>query len=407
MLQVKLPAGEIEIGMYVANLDRPWLGTPFPFQGFMVKDSGQIHKLREICQFVFVDTEKGRIPRTAERGAGDAPLPVGVRAAPLPRPQVAYNDESTLSEEFTMAKQIRGALIAAVDDLFTSVATGTRPDFGSVTETVRDMERCVLRNPDAFMLLNKIRQDDNYTYRHAIQCSAYSIAFGRQLGLPTDQIHELALGALLFDIGKSKLPQRLLEQTSLNLVEFEVVKMHVKHSVDILSGSPAISPRTLAMVMTHHERFDGSGYMTGLAGGDIPLFGRIAGIVDYFDAVTSKRPYAPSVSLHEAIKTLYNYRNTLFQDELIEIFIQALGVYPVGTLVELSNGEVGFVEGQNRTRRLRPRVLVIRNEHAEELSQPVVRDLFLESEDPDSNPLHIRKCLEPGTYGICPNDYYV
>ena len=120
-----------------------------------------------------------------------------------------------------------------------------------------------------------------------------------------------------------------------------------------------------------------------------------------------KRPYAPSVSLHEAIKTLYNYRNTLFQDELIEIFIQALGVYPVGTLVELSNGEVGFVEGQNRTRRLRPRVLVIRNEHAEELSQPVVRDLFLESEDPDSNPLHIRKCLDPGTYGICPNDYYV
>ena len=120
-----------------------------------------------------------------------------------------------------------------------------------------------------------------------------------------------------------------------------------------------------------------------------------------------KRPYAPSVSLHEAIKTLYNYRNTLFQDELIEIFIQALGVYPVGTLVELSNGEVGIIVGQNRARRLRPRILIVLDRKKAEMTTPPTRDLMTEIEDDDGQALHIQKCLESGTYNVHPDDYYL
>ncbi|MSR14300.1 MAG: hypothetical protein EXR86_06970 [Gammaproteobacteria bacterium] len=189
--------------------------------------------------------------------------------------------------------------------------------------------------------------------------------------------------------------------------EFAVIKMHVGHSLDLLDGCPGITPQSIAMIATHHERFDGTGYPKRLKGGEIPLFGRMAGIVDFFDAVTSTRPHAPSISPHDAIKSLYRYRNTLFQDELIEQFIQTLGVYPVGTLVELSNGEVGIIIGQNRARRLRPRILVVLDHAKAELTTPYKRDLMTENEDDEGQALHIQKCLEPGTHNVHPDDYYL
>ncbi len=407
MLQIKLPAHQVGKGMYVAKLDRPWTETPFPFQGFVVEQEVQLRKLREYCQFVYIDTEKGVVPPTTTLG-GPAPLPPGVPAAPLPRPQVEYVKETALNDEIHVAKQVRTAVVSAITEVFTHAAAGHKPDFDTVDRTVTEMERSILRNPDAFLLLNKIRKEDSYTYGHSIQCTAYAIAFGRQLGLPPEQIHELALGALLFDVGKSKIPKRLLDKPgSLLPPEFEVVKMHVAHGVDLLQQSSGIAPRTLSLVATHHERFDGSGYPRGLKGGDIPLFGRMAGIIDFFDAITSHRPYAPSTSPHEAIKSLYNFRNTLFQDELIEQFIQTLGVYPIGTLVELSNGEVGIVVGQNRARRLRPQVLIVLNPDKIEYSEPWTRDLMVEDEDEAGIALHIQRSLEPGTYNVHPSDFYL
>jgi HD-GYP domain-containing protein (c-di-GMP phosphodiesterase class II) len=406
MLEIKLPTSQVGKGMYVARLDRPWTETPFPFQGFKIDQDIQIRKLREYCQHVYIDADKGVVPTITEMG-GPAPLPPGVAPVPLPRPQVIYQHESQLNDEIQVAKEVRTAVARAVDEVFSTAASGQRPDLETISGTVSDMERSMLRNPDAFLLLNKMRRQDSYTYSHSIHCGAYAIAFGRQLGLPPAQIHELALGAMLFDLGKIKLPKGLLEKRGdLVATEFAVIKMHVKHSLDLLQDCPGISPQTIAMIATHHERFDGSGYPKGIRGGEIPLFGRMAGIVDFFDAVTSVRPHAPNTSPHEAIKSLYRYRNTLFQDELIEQFIQTLGVYPVGTLVELSNGEVGIIVGQNRARRLRPRVLVVLDSDKTELTTPPVRDLMLEEEDAEQ-PLYIQKCLEPGTYNVHPDDYYL
>lgn len=407
MIEIRLPTDQIGKGMYVAKLDRPWTETPFPFQGFLVEQEVQIRKLREYCRHVYIDADKGAVPRISDLGA-PAPLPPGVPAAPLPKPVVEYQKETALNDELHVAKQVRSAVVSAVTDVFRGAASGHPPDFELVNHTVSEMERSILRNPDAFLLLNRIRREDSYTYGHSIQCSAYAIAFGRQLGLPPDQIHELALGALLFDIGKCRVPRQLLEKKSaLAPLEYELVKLHVPQGLRILAGSAGIAPRTLSMVGTHHERFDGSGYPKGLKGGDIPLFGRMAAIIDFFDAVTSDRPHAPSTTPHEAIKSLYNFRNTLFQDELIEQFIQTLGVYPIGTLVELSNGEVGIIVGQNRARRLRPQVLVVMNPEKIDYAEPWTRDLMHEEEDEAGVTLYIQRCLAAGTYGIHPHDFYL
>ena len=405
MLQVKIASHQVAKGMYVSNLDRPWIETPFPFQGFLVQKESEIRHLQDYCAHVFIDIEKGDAPPSSDLGKA-APLPSNIPPAPLPTPAVRYENKTKVEDELKIAEEVQAAVTEKVVDFMDDVRSGKTPNLSAVKQTVRQMEQSILRNPDAFMWLRQLKKKDAYSYTHCIDCSALAVAFGRQLGLPGDQIHDLAIGALLFDVGKSKVPQNILAKPGkLNEAEFTIVKMHVEYSLGIIDNDPEISERSRELIASHHEKFDGSGYPKGLAGGDIPLLGRIAAIVDFYDAVTSDRPYSPAMSPHDAIKYLYKYRNTAYQDELIEQFIQTLGAYPVGTLVELSGGEVGIVIGQNEVRRLLPKVIVILDKDKNMIGDPKIKDLMLEADSDEMET--IRRSLEPGSFGIEPDDFYL
>jgi HD-GYP domain-containing protein (c-di-GMP phosphodiesterase class II) len=153
------------------------------------------------------------------------------------------------------------------------------------------------------------------------------------------------------------------------------------------------------MVAHHHERYDGSGYPNGLEQDAIPTFARIAAIVDTYDAITTKRSYAAAISPSDAIKLLYKSRDEDFQAELVEAFIQAIGIYPAGTLVELSSGEVGVVVAEYRARRLRPTVMVLLDANKDTLVESRIVDLHEEAAD-DPQSLTIKKSLKPEAYGI-------
>ena len=405
MLQVKIAAHQVAKGMYVANLDRPWIETPFPFQGFLVQRESEIRHIQDFCAHVFIDVEKGDAPPSSDMGKA-APLAANIPPAPLPTPAVRYENETKVEDELKIAEEVQTAVTERVVEFIDEVRSGKSPNLTAVKQTVRQMEQSIIRNPDAFMWLRQLKKKDAYSYTHCIDCSALAVAFGRQLGLPADQIHDLAIGALLFDVGKGKVPQNLLAKAGkLTESEFTIVKMHVEYSLGIVDSDSEISPRSRELIATHHEKFDGSGYPKGLAGGDIPLLGRVAAIVDFYDAVTSDRPYSPAMSPHDAIKYLYKYRNTHYQDELIEQFIQTLGAYPVGTLVELSSGEVGIVIGQNQVRRLLPKVIVILDSNKKMNADPQIRDLMLEAEGGEQTT--IKRSLEPGAFGIEPDDFYL
>ncbi|MCW8908936.1 MAG: hypothetical protein OQL28_16985 [Sedimenticola sp.] len=131
--------------------------------------------------------------------------------------------------------------------------------------------------------------------------------------------------------------------------EFERVKQHVLHSLDMVKEARGINRDILDMIHTHHEHHNGSGYPLGLCGQDIPLFGRIAGMVDAYDAITSHRPYCEPVPAYEAIEAFYQWRGIDFQSELVEQFIQVVGIYPVGSLAELSDDTVGGSDCAERT----------------------------------------------------------
>lgn len=232
-------------------------------------------------------------------------------------------------------------------------------------------------------------------------CSIWTVALGRQLGLGKPDLRTLAVGGLLFDVGKLKVDKELLNNDRrLSEEEFGIVKQHVPLGVQSLRNGGVINPDILDMAAFHHERHSGRGYPKGLVGNDIPVFARIAGIVDSYDAMTSQRAYAKAMSPSQAIKALYEWRDVHFQAELVEEFIQAIGLYPAGTLVELSSGEVAIVVAESRSRRLKPTVMVVLDRDKKPVDDLDTIDLMKVTQTEDGQPLEIADSLEADAYGI-------
>ena len=292
--------------------------------------------------------------------------------------------------------------------MLNNVVNNKKLDIPQLKKAVNPMIDSVLRNPDAYAWLTRLKHADNYTYNHSICCAVWAVAFGRHLGMPRIDLQSLALGALMFDIGKMKLPEKLINNPSkFNNAEFNIIKQHVAYSIEILKGTEGISDDVYDMVTMHHERHNGSGYPSGLKGDQISIYGKIAGLVDCYDAMISERVFVSSISPHDAVKKFYDWRNIDFQSELIEQFIQIVGIYPVGTLVELSNGLVGVIVNQHRMWRLRPQIMLLLDANKKPLDEFKTMDLFIQTVDEEGNSLDIVKSIEPGMYGIDPKEFYI
>jgi HD-GYP domain-containing protein (c-di-GMP phosphodiesterase class II) len=328
--------------------------------------------------------------------------------AGLPVKKVHYEDTASVEDEITFARECHTDLSETMDSIITDVKAGNRINLNKAKKSVTQMIDSVARNPDAFMWLTKLKDTDSYTYHHAMDVSILAVTLGRHLGLSKNELKDLAIGSLLFDIGKVKLPDNILNKPGrLTDEEFELVKKHVDYSVEIMKGIKGMPARAIEIGRFHHERHNGNGYPHGVKGTEIPVFARIAAIVDCYDAITSDRTYSRAISSHEAIKQLYEWGNIDFQIELIEQFIQCLGIYPTGSLIELSSGQVGVILSQNRVRRLRPKVMLILDPHKVAYEHFPVLDLAVETEDKDGNALDIVATHEPGAFGIDPKTFYL
>ena len=209
--------------------------------------------------------------------------------------------------------------------------------------------------------------------------------------------------------GKTKIPTELLTKSAtLTAAEMAIMKTHVAHGEAIVAKIHGIDSRVVEVVRCHHERYNGTGHPRGLAGEQIPIFARMAGIIDTYDAMTTSRPYAKPLSPHDATRQLSKLAGVEFPAEVVEQFIQAIGVFPVGTLVELNTGEVGMVIAQNRVRRLRPKVLLLLDRSKVPLDSLAVVDLRNQLTDTaNQQSLWIERGLAPGDYGLDPTEYYL
>ena len=356
-MRKEVPVEELQFGVFVAELDRPWTETPFMFQGFVLNNEQQRETLRKYCKKVYIDTEKGL--DLADHGPGKAGQ-AHVSVLSTIKDKVAYQEKSSIKAEAPIALAAHARSATVLRDVFTSVQAGNALDAPRVKEAVTSMTDSVVRNPDAMLLLTKMKEKGEHTLDRALGVSIYMITFGRFLQLPREQLDLLGMLGLLQDVGKVKLPEGLLQKREpLSDAERKICHSHVQHSVAILKGTSGLPSDIPGLAALHHERFDGKGYPRGLRGGEIGLFGGIAGLVDCFDALIHPRPYAETMSPSNALNLLYGWRNVHFDGPLVEQFIHCIGIFPVGSIVELYSGEVGIVIAQNPVMRLMPRVMLV------------------------------------------------
>lgn len=408
--ELEIGIGDLATGMYVCRLDRPWDDLPFPMQGFLVNSDEQIALLQSHCRVVWIDVERSEAP---DRGVRGPILPAtagaGRRTPEQLRGSVRHVDSVSVVEELPRARDAHANAVRLVTHILDDARAGHRLLAADVTAAVEPIVDSVLRSADAMFWLNALRKRDAYAYSHAINCGTLAAAFGRHLGFPAEMLLELASGGLLLDIGKAQLPVELLSLPgALDSEQIAQVRQHVELSLRIAEDSGIGNPAAYEMIRTHHERCDGSGYPDGLRDVGIPLFGRMAAIIDSFDAMTSERPHARAIARHDALQQIYRCRDTLFQGELVEQFIGCLGVYPTGSLVELSSGEVAVVMAQNPSRRLRPRVLLLTDAAKRLCNDFVSLDLMAQDEDmPLGRQINILRPLPTGAYGLDPAELYL
>lgn len=425
MDKITVSTDQLKVGLYVSELDRPWLETPFLFQGFKVRDDDDIAELRKHCKTVVVDVPQSdqsfeEIRKLAEAAAKSAPgKPAAVvtkkpAMADVPEPDFSktgtyHVNTEELGKELARAQEIEKQASAAINNVIDNVRRGESLDVPQLEQVVDPLVDSVLRNADAMAWLMRIREKDEYVYQHSIGSSVWAVVFGRHLGFEKETLNAVGLGGMLLDIGKTKLPDELLKKPgALNEDESLLMYKHVEYGLEILREAGSTDARVEIMLATHHERFDGSGYPNGLKGTDIPVLGRIAGIVDSYDAMVSKRPYAETMSTFTAMRQLQKLGKDKFQKEMIDQFVQAVGMFPTGSLVELNSGEVGVVVAQNNYQRLRPEIMLILDRDKTLLDDFRTIDLRMNTNDDlGKESLWIDRGLEPGSYGIDPAEYFL
>ena len=348
----------------------------------------------------------GRIARMFKVSKDDVAEAEAARAPAMEAP--VYVDQTTIEEEISLAQQAHEKVESAVQSVIADLNKNKVIELDKVNDAVGWMVKSVVRNPDGMLWLTRLKSVDEYTYDHGLNTSIYLIAFGRHLGLPEDQLQVIGTVGLMQDVGKIKLPRALIDKRDkLSPAELKVFQSHVGHSVDVIRTSKDSNNLLLDIISQHHERFDGSGYPKGLSGEQISLMGGMAGIADMYSALISARPYAQPMSVQQALHNLYVGRDKTFKADLVEQFIQCVGVFPVGGLVELSTGEVAVVVSQNRSRRLKPRVMLVLDQEKKPFPNPIMLDLIYDPSVPGKDePYRIVRGLQAGIYDYDPKQTY-
>ncbi|MGB5332360.1 MAG: HD domain-containing phosphohydrolase [Woeseiaceae bacterium] len=423
----------LRIGMFVSKLDRPWVETPFLFQGFCIRSKSEIDELRQYCDFVEIDFEQSEVSLNDTqmiklRGTSKSNRSGSKRKrnfwrrflqllfgrqrseqAYSPDAGNYYKDSVSIADELVVARTLHTGVLETLISVLDDVRRGGALRVPDLETVVNGMVESVLRNSTAMALLVRMQKADDYTHAHSLATAMWALVFGRHLGLDRDSLTALGLGGLLLDVGKTKLPKQLLKKRGpLTDVERMHVRNHVGLGLEIIRQAKSVDSRVLEMVATHHERFDGSGYPKGLTGSQIPVFGRIGGIVDSYAAMSSDRSYAKAVSSYDAMREFKGLSDKSFQAELVEQFIQAIGIFPAGTLVELNTGEIAVVLKEHRASRLRPEVAIILDADKRPLDDFRIVDLDDEPDDvSETLNLWILRGVKPGEYDIKIDEYFL
>ncbi|MGB9429017.1 MAG: HD-GYP domain-containing protein [Gammaproteobacteria bacterium] len=349
-MRYKVNVSDLQTGMYVAELDRSWVGTPFLFQGFLIETDEELEQLKTTCSFVIVDEAQSKIP-VAQVGKP----PEGTTPAAKDVPSLKLADSGS-----SHATAVRAAAQDNIGGLFASAEQGGDLD-SEIKQAQTIIERLVKQSakPNLMMQLANLRPKQDRNAGHALNTAILAIAFGRHLGHSEERLRLLGLGAILHDIGKLRTPAEILNKPGeLTDAEFAVVKRHPADGYEMLQSVAGLPSEVVDMVRYHHERIDGSGYPNGLRDDQVSLSAGIIGIVDAYETLTTDNSYQPAITPAEALQRLRTTGMAGYGQELTQDFMRFIGLYPVGSLVKLSSGDMAVVFASDPSNRLRPLVMI-------------------------------------------------
>lgn len=396
--KLKIPTELLEIGMYISELDKPWIETPFIFQGFLITNEEELDQLHQHCEYAIVDREKSQIiiPQSLiEQSKQVKPAREYIEPGSSPY-------QVTFEEEFPKAKHVYEEMQVLVEGVFKDVRIGRAIKNTEVRKHIQFTIDSITRNPDAMMLMTNIKAIDEHMVIHAMNVCIITLVFARFLGIESNKMQELGMGALLHDIGEIRLPQEILNKPGdLSPEERATVQKHTAYGVSILSHVDNISDIVLDIVSHHHERVNRTGYPEKLSGQEISEFAKIVGIIDTYDSLTSPSPYKNYLTNNAALKSMYDWRGTLFDEILVEKFIKCLGVYPIGSTLELNSGEIGIVISTSPQSRLLPTLLLVKDASNKFYDPPKIINLGqFKVEDEDNYLYEIRNIVRPEQYNV-------
>jgi len=402
-MRKRISIDQLKVGMKVEKLDRSWLATPFLCHTFTITSLKQIEQLHNSgVQHLDVDTEEA----FHDAAASFKSLVTVETAPPQPIFPLPEPEPSTIPfvDELPAAKQVFTAAKLIIQQAMEDVRMGRALNMEAVSEVVGSMADSILRSPDALTSLTRLKQFDEYTFFHSVNTSILALSVGRHLGYGRAPLLQLGTGMLLHDIGKMQIPIEILNKPGrYEADEFEIMKQHVMRGAEILSYTTGLTDMFLKPTLEHHERVDGTGYPYQRPKTDLSQFGLIAAIVDIYDAVTSDRCYHKGKTPHDTLQILYQLGSRGHVDgELVQQFVQVVGVYPIGSCVSLNTGEAAIVKQLNHHAPIQPMVILITGEDGHRRSIPVDLDLAAQPRQPNRKIVSI---LDPITLGLDPCTY--
>ena len=238
-------------------------------------------------------------------------------------------------------------------------------NMGKLKTVIEDMVDQIIKNRRMMVNIVDLRTFDDYTYSHSLNVAILSVVMGAALRMDTKSLRELAIAALIHDIGKVFINKTIVNKPQkLTIQEFAEMKMHSERGYQYLRRYNRLSMLIMRGVLEHHEKYNGDGYPNGLSGDQISIYSRIICVADVYDALTSDRPYRRAMIPSDAFEYIMSGYNTQYDPDVVKIFIRKVAPYPVGTCVVLSNGKTGIVVENHEGFGLRPIVRIIEGESA-------------------------------------------
>jgi len=368
-----IPASSLRTGMFLHKIGGSWLKHPFLRNKFLLTDPEDVRRIIEAgIDEVWIDESRGdplEMPELVDTDEDAresfvdtlAEIPQLRAAADAPREsRRIVTGPVPLAAELERARSICLTGKAQVQSMFEELRLGNSVRQSDVLPLVEEIASSVWRNPTALISVARLKTHDDYSYLHSVAVSALMLALAKQMGLDEYHTHLAGVGGLMHDLGKAFMPLDVLNKPGkLTDAEFERMKNHVVQSKIILLSTPGISPIAVDVAAQHHERFDGSGYPNALSGEAISLHGRMAAIVDVYDAITSDRVYHKGMPPTEALRRLLEWSSNHFEPRLVQAFIRSVGIYPTGSLVRLESRRLAVVLTQHPDKPTQPGVKVI------------------------------------------------